>query len=63
MKKRKTKSTLDKVEESIQTLKLSGSRNLKSMFRDLASLKENLLSLSSISPSDKSGEVIEKSSS
>ena len=63
MKKRKIKSTLDKVEESIQTLKLSGSRNLKSIFRDLTSLKESLLSLSSISPSDKSGEVIEKSSS
>lgn len=63
MKKRKTKSTLDKVEESIQTLKLSGSRNLKSIFRDLSSLKESFLSLSSISPSDKSGEVIERSSS
>ncbi len=63
MKKRKTKSTLDKVEESIQTLRLSGSRNLKSIFRDLASLKESLLSLGSISPSDKCGETIEKSSS
>jgi Nif-specific regulatory protein len=63
MKKRKTKSTLDKVEENIQTLKLSGSRNLKSIFRELSSLKEGLLSLSSLSPSDKSGEVIDKSSS
>ena len=63
MKKRKTKSTLDKVEENIQTLKLSGSRNLKSIFRELASLKESLLSLSSINPSDKSKEVIETASS
>ena len=61
MKKRKTKSTLDKVEESIQTLKLSGSRNLKSMFRDLSGLKENLINLNSISPSDKLVEVIERS--
>lgn len=63
MKKRKTKSTLDKVEESVQTLKLSGSRNLKSMFRDLASLKESLVSLNSTSPSDKLVEVIERSAS
>jgi Nif-specific regulatory protein len=61
MKKRKTKSTLDKVEESVQTLKLSGSRNLKSMFRDLTSLKESLVSLNSTSPSDKLVEVIERS--
>jgi len=61
MKKRKTKSILDKVEESVQTLKLSGSRNLKSIFRDLSSLKENLINLNSISPSDKLVEVIEKS--
>jgi len=61
MKKRKTKSILDKVEESVQTLKLSGSRNLKSIFRDLSSLKENLVNLNSISPSDKLVEVIEKS--
>ncbi len=63
MKKKKTKPTLDKVEESIQTLKLSGSRNLKSIFRDLSTLKESLLSLGSISPSDKSGEVVERSTS
>ena len=63
MKKRKTKPILDKVEESIQTLKLSGSRNLKSIFRELSGLKESLLSLSSINSSDKSSEVIEKSSS
>ncbi|MGB2989323.1 MAG: sigma 54-interacting transcriptional regulator [Candidatus Zixiibacteriota bacterium] len=63
MKKKKTKPTLDKVEESIQTLKLSGSRNLKSIFRDLSALKENLLSLGSIGPSDKSGEVVERSTS
>jgi len=61
MKKQKTKSTLDKVEESVQTLKLSGSRNLKSIFRDLSSLKESLVNLNSISPSDKLVEVIEKS--
>ena len=63
VKKKKTKPTLDKVEESIQTLKLSGSRNLKSIFRDLSTLKESLLSLGSISPSDKSGEAVEKSTS
>ena len=63
VKKKKTKPTLDKVEESIQTLKLSGSRNLKSIFRDLSTLKESLLSLGSISPSDKSGEVVERSTS
>ena len=63
MKKKKTKPTLDKVEESIQTLKLSGSRNLKSIFRDLSTLKESLLSLGSISPSDKPGEAVEKSTS
>ena len=63
VKKKKTKPTLDKVEESIQTLKLSGSRNLKSIFRDLSTLKESLLSLGSIGPSDKSGEVVERSTS
>jgi len=63
VKKKKTKPTLDKVEESIQTLKLSGSRNLKSIFRDLSNLKESLLSLGSVSPSDKSGEAVEKSTS
>lgn len=63
MKKKKTKPTLDKVEEGIQTLKLSGSRNLKSIFRDLSTLKESLLSLGSISPSDKSGEALERSTS
>jgi Nif-specific regulatory protein len=63
VKKKKTKPPLDKVEESIQTLKLSGSRNLKSIFRDLSTLKESLLSLGSISPSDKSGEAVERSAS
>jgi len=60
MKKQKTKPVLDKVEESVQTLKLSGSRNLKSIFRDLGGLKENLVNLNSISPSDKLVEVIER---
>jgi Nif-specific regulatory protein len=63
VKKKKTKPTLDKVEESIQTLKLSGSRNLKSIFRDLSTLKESLLSLNSVSTSDKSGEAVERSTS
>lgn len=63
MKKRKTKSTLDKVEESVQTLKLSGSRNLKSISRDLASLKENLINLGSAYPSGKLREQIEESMS
>jgi Nif-specific regulatory protein len=63
MKKRKTKPTLDKVEESIQTLRLSGSRNLKSIFRELSGLKEGLLNLSSMGSSDKSKEIIETSSS
>jgi Nif-specific regulatory protein len=63
VKKKKTKPTLDKVEESIQTLKLSGSRNLKSIFRDLSTLKESLLSLGSVSTSDKSGEAVERSTS
>jgi len=60
MKKQKTKPILDKVEESVQTLKLSGSRNLKSIFRDLCGLKENLVNLNSIRPSDKLVEVIER---
>jgi Nif-specific regulatory protein len=63
MKKRKTKPTLDKVEESIQTLRLSGSRNLKSIFRELSGLKEGLLNLSSVSSSGKTKEIIETSSS
>jgi Nif-specific regulatory protein len=63
MKKRKTKPTLDKVEESIQTLRLSGSRNLKSIFRELSGLKEGLLNLSSMGSSDKSKEIIDTSSS
>lgn len=61
MKKRKAKSTLDKIEESAQTLKLSGSRNLKSIFRDLSGLKENLDGLNSINPSSKLTEIIERS--
>ncbi len=61
MKKRKTKFALDKVEESVQTLKLSGSRNLKSIFRDLLSLKESLIQLSSIDLSKKVAEAIEGS--
>jgi esterase/lipase len=63
MKKPKTKSLADKVEESIQTLKLSGSRNLKSIFRDITSLKENLVTLSSIIPSEKLEQALEGSSS
>jgi Nif-specific regulatory protein len=69
MKKPKTKSLADKVEESIQTLKLSGSRNLKSIFRDLSGLKESLATLDSIIPSEKSAgstdtaEAMERSSS
>ncbi len=63
MKKRKTKPTLDKVEESVQTLRLSGSRNLKSIFRELSSLKESLLNLSSVGSADKSKDVIEAASS
>lgn len=63
MKKHKTKSTLDKVEESIQTLKLSGSRNIKSIFRDLSSLKEGLINVNSISSSGKVAEEVERSAS
>jgi len=63
MKKPKTKSVLDEIEESIQTLKLSGSRNLKSIFRDILSLKESLVSLNSSTASDKLAEAIERSSS
>ena len=69
MKKPKTKSLSDKVEESIQTLKLSGSRNLKSIFRDLSSLKDSLVTLNSIIPSEKSAgstgsvEAMERTSS
>jgi Nif-specific regulatory protein len=63
MKKRKTKPTLDKIEESIQTLRLSGSRNLKSIFRELSGLKEGLLNLSSMGSSDKSKEIIDTSAS
>jgi Nif-specific regulatory protein len=63
MKKNKTKSTLDKVEESVQTLKLSGSRNLKSIFRDLSSLKEGLINVNSISSSGKVAEEVERSTS
>jgi Nif-specific regulatory protein len=61
MKKRKTKSALDKVEESIQTLKLSGSRNLKSIFRDLTSIRESLVALGSVNSSGKLAEEIERS--
>jgi Nif-specific regulatory protein len=61
MKKSKTKSSQDKVEESIQTLKLSGSRNLKSIFRDILSLKQSLVSLNPGIPADKLGEVLERS--
>jgi Nif-specific regulatory protein len=63
MKKRKTKPTLDKIEESIQTLRLSGSRNLKSIFRELSGVKEGLLNLNAVGSSDKSKEIIETSSS
>jgi Nif-specific regulatory protein len=61
VKKRKTKSTLDKIEESVQTLKLSGSRNLKSIFRDLSSLRDSLVTLGSVHPSAKLVGEIEKS--
>ncbi len=63
MKKQKIKSAADKVEESIQTLKLSGSRNLKSIFREIISLKENLVGLNANLPLEKFKETIEKSSS
>jgi transcriptional regulator with GAF, ATPase, and Fis domain len=63
MKKQKNKSTTDMVEESIQSLKLSGSRNLKSIFRDLLSLKENLVGLNSSLPQEKFAETIERYSS
>ena len=60
MKKPKTKSSLDKVEESIQTLRLSGSRNLKSIFRDILNLKQNLISLNPEIPPEKLMEAIER---
>ncbi|MGB8658312.1 MAG: sigma 54-interacting transcriptional regulator [Candidatus Zixiibacteriota bacterium] len=60
MKKPKTKPVLDKVEESVQTLRLSGSRNLRSIFKDVASLKENLVNLSSVTPQEKLLEAVEK---
>lgn len=63
MKKQKIKSATDKIEESIQTLKLSGSRNLKSIFRELLNLKENLVGLNSNLPQEKFTETIERSSS
>jgi Nif-specific regulatory protein len=63
MKKLKTKSSQDKIEESIQTLRLSGSRNLKSIFRDIMNLKQNLIGLNAGIPPEKLGETIEKSTS
>jgi Nif-specific regulatory protein len=62
MKKQKIKSTTDRVEESIQSLKLSGSRNLKSIFRDILSLKENLVGLNSNLPQEKFKEAVERAS-
>jgi Nif-specific regulatory protein len=63
MKKSKAKSSQDKVEESIQTLKLSGSRNLKSIFRDILNLKQNLIGLNPGIPPEKLIEAMERSSS
>ena len=47
MKKQKTKPILDKVEEGVQTLRLSGSRNLKSIYKEISNLKESLIGLNS----------------
>jgi Nif-specific regulatory protein len=60
VKKQKTKPILDKVEENAQTLRLSGSRNLKSIYREIGSLRENLLGLNSTPSSQKLSESVEK---
>ena len=60
VKKQKTKPILDKVEESVQTLKLSGSRNLKSIYREVSNLRENLIGLNSDPSSEKLTDSVEK---
>ncbi|MCK4428659.1 MAG: sigma 54-interacting transcriptional regulator, partial [candidate division Zixibacteria bacterium] len=60
MKKQKTKPILDKVEESVQTLKLSGSRNLKSIYREVSNLRESLIGLNSAPSSEKLTESVER---
>jgi Nif-specific regulatory protein len=57
VKKQKTKPTLDQVEESTQTLRLSGSRNLKSIYREISNLKESLMELNSDSSPISSGQT------
>jgi Nif-specific regulatory protein len=60
VKKQKTKPILDKVEESVQTLRLSGSRNLKSIYREISGLREGLIGLNSSPSSEKLSESVEK---
>lgn len=60
MKKQKTKPILDQVEESTQTLRLSGSRNLKSIYREISNLRESLIGLNSDPSSEKKSESVEK---
>jgi Nif-specific regulatory protein len=60
VKKQKTKPILDKVEEGVQTLRLSGSRNLKSIYREISNLRESLTGLNSSSSSEKLTESVEK---
>jgi Nif-specific regulatory protein len=61
VKKQKTKPILDKVEETVQTLRLSGTRNLKSIYREIGSLRESLVGLNSAPPSEKPTESVENS--
>jgi Nif-specific regulatory protein len=61
VKKQKTKPILDKVEESLQTLRLSGSRNLKSIYREISHLREGLIGLNSAPSSQKLTDSVEKS--
>jgi len=60
VKKQKTKPILDQVEESTQTLRLSGSRNLKSIYREISNLKESLIGLNSDPSQEKLTESVEK---
>ena len=60
VKKQKTKPILDKVEESMQTLRLSGSRNLKSIYREIGSLRESLIGLNSAPSSQKLTDSVER---
>jgi len=60
VKKKKSKPILDKVEESVQTLRLSGSRNLKSIYREVGSLRENLIGLNSSPSAPKLADSVEK---